>query len=50
MNILMISYLGIVGLLLLLSLWGLFKEKDFDKAIGYGIVCIPLILRLFLIK
>ena len=43
-------YRGIVGLILLLVLRCLFREKDFWKQITGALVLIPLVLRVLLVK
>lgn len=43
-------YWGIVGVICILTLLELFKEKSVSKAISIGLVSIPLILRTLMIK
>jgi hypothetical protein len=43
-------YRVITGVLCILTLWELFKEKSITKAISLGLVSIPLILRTLMIK
>jgi hypothetical protein len=43
-------YLGIVLLLLLFIVRGMFKEKDVLRQLDAALVVVPLVLRLLLIK
>jgi len=50
MTMLKIIYLLITGLILILSIVDLFKEKNWRNQLTHLIVLIPLILRVLLIK
>lgn len=50
MGALYFIYRGIVGVICLLALWELLKEKSFSRALSLGLVSITLILRTLMIK
>lgn len=43
-------YLGLVGMLLLLVIGNMFREKRFIAQLSYALLAVPLLLRLLVIK
>jgi hypothetical protein len=50
MGVLQIIYYTLAGIICLLALWCLFREKILFRAICIGILSIPFILRVLMIK
>ena len=45
-----IVYLAIAAVILALTMWNLWTEKDWRKQASAAMVAIPLLLRVFLVK
>jgi hypothetical protein len=50
MNIMFLIYLVIAAVVLVLTVWNLFTERDWRKQVSAVMVAIPLLLRILLIK
>lgn len=45
-----IVYLAVAALVLAMSVWNLWREKDWKKQIAAAMVALPLLMRVLLIK